>query len=125
MTQQHSQSKKYIYSNTCVKRPLKIDITKILMTNGSLMQVKSIAECSPWSILHTFDLHYVIIGLENQFVVVLRVAILHRFYCTRITRTNEKVMILVLLNTFIWHIHFCFHVISIITVEYAGAQKTV
>ena len=28
----------------------KTDKTKILMTNGSLMKVKSIAECSPWSI---------------------------------------------------------------------------
>ena len=30
----------------------KIDKTKILMTNGSLMMVEIIAECSP-----TFDLH--------------------------------------------------------------------
>ena len=44
-------------SKTCVKRPQKIDKTKILMTNGSLMKVGSIAECSPWSILNTFDLH--------------------------------------------------------------------
>ena len=29
-------------------------IDKILMTNGSLMKVKSIAECSPWSILQYF-----------------------------------------------------------------------
>ena len=29
----------------------KIDKTLILMTNGSLMKVKSIAECSPWGIL--------------------------------------------------------------------------
>ena len=29
----------------------KIDKTKIFMTNGSLMKVTSIAECSPWSIL--------------------------------------------------------------------------
>ena len=36
------------------------------------MKVESIAECSPWSIA--------IIGLENQFYVVLRVAVLHRFY---------------------------------------------
>ena len=50
----------------------KIDNTKILMTNGSLMKVKSIAECSP----------LVTIGLENPFFVFLRVAILHRFYCT-------------------------------------------
>ena len=39
-----------IYSKNCVK----IDKTKILMTNGGLMQDKSIAECSP---SYTFDLH--------------------------------------------------------------------
>ena len=32
----------------------KIDKTKILMTNGSLMKVESIAECSHWSILQYF-----------------------------------------------------------------------
>ena len=32
----------------------KIDKTKVLMTNGSLMKVESIAECSPWSILQYF-----------------------------------------------------------------------
>ena len=32
----------------------KIDKTKILMTNGSLMMVERIAECSPWSILQYF-----------------------------------------------------------------------
>ena len=32
----------------------KIDKAKIFMTKGSLMQVKSIAECSPWSILQYF-----------------------------------------------------------------------
>ena len=30
---------------------------------------------------NTFDLHEAIIGPENQFVVVLREDILHRFYC--------------------------------------------
>ena len=30
---------------------LKIDKTKVLVEKGSLMKVKSIAECSPWSIL--------------------------------------------------------------------------
>ena len=30
---------------------LKIDKTKVLKTNGNLMKVESIAECSPWSIL--------------------------------------------------------------------------
>ena len=34
--------------------PSKIDKTKVLMANGSLMKVESIAECTPWSILqHT------------------------------------------------------------------------
>ena len=33
---------------------LKIDKTKILMENGSLMKVESIAECSRWSILQYF-----------------------------------------------------------------------
>ena len=36
------------------------------MTNGSLMKVESIAECSDWSILQYFDLHKAIIGLENK-----------------------------------------------------------
>ena len=35
----------------------KIDKTKILMTNGSLMKVKSIAECSLGPFCNTFDLH--------------------------------------------------------------------
>ena len=35
------------YSKTCPKRPLKKDKTKILMTDGSLMKVESISECSP------------------------------------------------------------------------------
>ena len=33
---------------------LKIDKTRMLITNGTLMKVKSIAECSPWSILQYF-----------------------------------------------------------------------
>ena len=32
----------------------KIDKTNVLMENGSLMKVKSIAECSRWSILQYF-----------------------------------------------------------------------
>ena len=38
---------------TCVKRPLKIDKANSLMTNGSLMVGKSIAECSYYAILFT------------------------------------------------------------------------
>ena len=57
-----------ICSKTCLEWPLKKkDKTKILMTNGSLMEVKSIAECSPWSILQCFSPALAIIGLENHF----------------------------------------------------------
>ena len=35
----------------------KIDKTKVLKTNGSLMKVKSIAECSKRAFCNTFDLH--------------------------------------------------------------------
>ena len=52
-----------VYSKKCLKRPLKIDKTKILMTNGCLMKVKCIAECC-----NTFDLRKVIIrGSSNMF----------------------------------------------------------
>ena len=47
-----------MYLDSTVKPVLsghsKIDKTKILMTNSSLMMVKSIAECSPQSILQYF-----------------------------------------------------------------------
>ena len=43
-----------MYSKTCIKRPLKIDKTKVLMDNYSLMKVESIAECSKESILQYF-----------------------------------------------------------------------
>ena len=33
-----------VYSKMCLRRPLKIDKTKVLMENGSLMKVKSIVE---------------------------------------------------------------------------------
>ena len=48
---------KPIYSKTCLKRPLKIDKTKVLKTNGSLKKVESIAECSKRALCNTFDLH--------------------------------------------------------------------
>ena len=47
----------------------KIDKTKVSKTDGSLMQVKSIAECSLGAFCNIFDLHYVIIDHENQFLV--------------------------------------------------------
>ena len=43
------------YSKTCVKRSLKNTQNKDLNDKfGGLMKVKSIAECSPWSILQYF-----------------------------------------------------------------------
>ena len=49
--------KKYVLyiqkKKTCVKWSSKIDKTKILLTNGSLMKVESIAECSHSAILLT------------------------------------------------------------------------
>ena len=59
----------YVYNKTCLKQSLKIDNTKILMTNGTLMKVERI------------DLYLGIIGLKDQFLVFLRVAVLDRFYC--------------------------------------------
>ena len=56
MPHKHQPVKK-VYLNT-VKPVLsgfsKIDKTNVLKTNGSLMKVESIAECSPWSILQYF-----------------------------------------------------------------------
>ena len=54
------------YSKTCLEQPLKKDKTKVLKTNGSLMKVESIAECSHGAFCNTFDLYYAIISLENQ-----------------------------------------------------------
>ena len=45
---------KKCYSKTCLKQPLK---KKVLKTDGSLMQVESIAECSLGAFCNTFDLH--------------------------------------------------------------------
>ena len=50
---------------------LKIDKTKVLIGNGSLMKVKCIAECFLGAFCNTFDLHQAIIGIKNQFLVFL------------------------------------------------------
>ena len=46
-----------------------VDKTKVFKTNGSLMKIESIAECSFGAFCITSDLHQAIIGLENQFLV--------------------------------------------------------
>ena len=55
---------KQITTTKSVKQPIKNSQTKILMTNGGLMKVESITECSPVSVesiagafCNTFDLH--------------------------------------------------------------------
>ena len=53
----------------------------ILMTNGSLMKVKSIAECSKGSILQYFWPALSDNRSWKPILVFLRVAVLHRFYC--------------------------------------------
>ena len=47
----------------------KIDKTNVFKTNGSLMKVESIAECSLGAFFNTFDLHQAVIGLENKCLV--------------------------------------------------------
>ena len=46
-----------MYSNTCLKGHSKIDKTKVLKTNGSLIQVENIAECSLEAFCNTVDLY--------------------------------------------------------------------
>ena len=47
----------------------KIDKTKALKTDGSLIQVESIAECSLGAFCNTLDMHQAIIGLKTQFLI--------------------------------------------------------
>ena len=75
------------YSHLYTVKPVlsdhsKIDKTKILKTNGSLMKVESIAVCSLGAFCNTFDLYEAIIGIENnQFLCSFWVAAWDRFYC--------------------------------------------
>ena len=64
------------------------------MTNCSLLKVETVAECPHGAFCNTFDLHSALIGLENQFVVFLRVAVLHRFYCT--VKPHHNLMITII-----------------------------
>ena len=47
----------YIYSKTCLKRPLVKKTKYFFKSDYGLMQVKSIAECSKRAFCNTFDLH--------------------------------------------------------------------
>ena len=54
----HARKQNGAFKNNTVKPVLsghlKIDKTKVLMENGSLMKIESIAKCSRWSILQYF-----------------------------------------------------------------------
>ena len=52
----HIEENKHVESvcDDFLSSHLKIDKSKVLMENGSLMKVESIAECSSWSILQYF-----------------------------------------------------------------------
>ena len=54
------------YSKNCLKRSLKNRQTKVIKINGSLIKVKSIAECSLGAFCNTFYLHLAIICLETN-----------------------------------------------------------
>ena len=68
----------------------KIDKTKVLKTNGSLMKVESIAECSLGAFYNTFDLHLATICPENQFLVFFLSGRLRQvlLYCTDLVITR-------------------------------------
>ena len=55
------------------------------MTTDSLMEVKSIAELALGAFYNTFYIYFMITELDNQFLIFLRMAILHRFYCIVLT----------------------------------------
>ena len=71
----------------------KIDKTKILMTNGSLMKFESIAECSPWSILQYFWPALSDNWSWKSILVFLRVAVLHRFYCISSSKHSWSIVL--------------------------------
>ena len=49
--EEHSYSKNFLSDHS------KVDKTKVFKTNGSLLMVESIAECSLGAFCNTFDLH--------------------------------------------------------------------
>ena len=73
----------------CTVKPVlnghsKIITTKILLTDGSLMKIESNAECSPWSILQTFQLALSDNWSWKSIFSLLRAAVLHRFYWNKL-----------------------------------------
>ena len=65
-----------LYSKTCVKRSLKEYTKERRMVAKFMSKVLQNAFCN------AFGLHKAITSLETQFLVFLRVAVLHRVYCS-------------------------------------------
>ena len=87
----------------CKTATQKIDKTKILMTNGSLMKVESITKRS--ILRHALKSDN---GIENHFFCLFRVAVIHRFCCTQVFPIlfERKVVFLFLpINLNIWVLH--------------------
>ena len=59
------------YSKTCLKRPLKNRQTKGLKTNGSLMKVKSIAECSLGALKYRQMKKVLALSLSDVVIIML------------------------------------------------------
>ena len=90
-----------MYSKTYVKRPLKIDKTKILITNGSLIKVESIADEHSAILLTCVK---AIVGLENKLLVFFRVAVLQSVYCiSRTVGTHPQPILHSTLARFAWY----------------------
>ena len=53
-------------SKTCLKQSLKIDKTKVLMENDSILKVEVLQNDPLGAFCNTFDLHLAIIVVENQ-----------------------------------------------------------
>ena len=90
------------------------------MTNGSSMKVKSIAECSPWSILQ----YFAIIGLEKQFLVFLKVVVLHRFYCNFSTHRVVKTVLYMSLLVDTLCLGFAYRYGSSLSAQKPGSSNT-
>ena len=90
-----------IHSSLCKTTTLKKTKNLFSKTNYRLMQVKSIAECSLWSILQYFrpSLSYHL-SLRSLFCIFLSGRFLHRFYYADNTlerRLNHRVQIILVM----------------------------
>ena len=72
-----------VYSKNCVKRPPKTRQNEDVNNKWSLNEGRTYCEMlqGEHSAIHLTCIIKAIIGLETQFLVFLRMAALHRFYC--------------------------------------------